>query len=114
MSQVRTRDSRTRDDENASCVAEDRLLGEDGLKDRIRYLKLGWEEGTVQEIGINMYTLLYLKWITNKNPLYSKRNSASLDGRGVWGRMNTCICMAESLCCPPETITTFLTGYAPI
>ena len=30
----------------------------------------------------------------------------SLDGRGVWGRMNTCICMAESLCCPPETITT--------
>ena len=23
----------------------------------------------------------------------------SLDGRGVWGRMNTCICMAGSLCC---------------
>ena len=32
----------------------------------------------------------------------------SLDGRGVWRRMDTCICMAESLCCPPETITTFL------
>jgi len=28
-----------------------------------------------------------------------------LDGRGVWGRMDACICMAESLCCPPETIT---------
>ena len=28
----------------------------------------------------------------------------SLDGRGVWRRMDTCICMAESLCCSPETI----------
>ena len=28
-------------------------------------------EGTVREFGINMYTLLYLKWITNKNLLYS-------------------------------------------
>ena len=34
-----------------------------------------------------------------------------LDGRGVWGRMDTCICMAESLYCPPETITTLLIGY---
>ena len=35
----------------------------------------------------------------------------NLDGRGVWGRMDTCICMAESLCCPPKTITTLLIGY---
>ena len=28
----------------------------------------------------------------------------SLDGTGVRGIMDTCICMAESLCCPPETI----------
>ena len=26
--------------------------------------------------------------------------------------METCICMAESLCCPSETITTLLIGYA--
>ena len=38
----------------------------------------------------------------------------SLDGRGVWGRIDTCICMAESLCCPPETITTLLISYTPI
>ena len=31
-----------------------------------------------------------------------------LDGRGVWGRMDTCICMAESPCCSPKTITTSL------
>ena len=35
----------------------------------------------------------------------------SLDGRGVWGRVDTCICMAESFCCPPETIT-LLIDYA--
>ena len=30
----------------------------------------------------------------------------SLDGRGVWGRMDTRVCMTESLRCSPETITT--------
>ena len=28
-------------------------------------------------------------------------------------RMDTCICMPESLRCPPETIRTLLTGYTP-
>ena len=32
----------------------------------------------------------------------------SLEGRRVWERMHPCICTAESLCCPPETITTLL------
>ena len=34
----------------------------------------------------------------------------SLDERVVWGRMGTWMCMAESLPCSPETITTLLTG----
>jgi len=38
------------------------------------------------------YTLLYLKWIINKNLLYSKWNSAQCYVP-AWGRMNTCICM---------------------
>ena len=38
----------------------------------------------------------------------------SLDGRGVWGRMDTCICMAESLHCSPETITMLLICYTSI
>ena len=38
--------------------------------------------------------------------------SASLDGKMVSGRMDTCICMAESLPCSPETTTTLLIGYA--
>ena len=71
------------------------------------------------EFGIDMYMLLYLKWITNKDLLYSTGNSAqcyggSLDGRGISGRMDTCICMAESLHCSPESITTLLIGYTPI
>ena len=38
----------------------------------------------------------------------------SLNERGVWGRMDTCICMAESLHHSPETITALLIGYTPI
>ena len=37
-----------------------------------------------------------------------------LDGRGVWGRMDTCICVAQSLHCSPETITILLIDYTPI
>ena len=32
--------------------------------------------GIVREFGTDMYTLLYLKWITNKDLLYSTGNSA--------------------------------------
>ena len=37
----------------------------------------------------------------------------TLDGRGVWGRIDSCIWRAESLPCPPETIT-LLISYNPI
>ena len=36
----------------------------------------GHGEGIVREFEIDMYTLLYLKWITNKDLLYSTRNSS--------------------------------------
>ena len=32
-------------------------------------------EGVIREFGIYMYTLLYLKWITNKDLLYGTVNS---------------------------------------
>ena len=32
--------------------------------------------GIVREFGMDMYTLLYVKWITNKDLLYSTWNSA--------------------------------------
>ena len=37
----------------------------------------------------------------------------SLAGRGVWGRMDTCIRVTELLSCSPETITTLLISYTP-
>ena len=45
-------------------------------------------EEIVKEFGINMHTLLYLKWVTNKNLLYNTGNSVQLCdslNRG-WGR----------------------------
>ena len=37
----------------------------------------------------------------------------SLDGSGVWGRMDTSVYMTESLGYSPETIMTLLISYAP-
>ena len=37
-----------------------------------------------------------------------------LDGREVWGRTDKRVCIAEALCCPPETITILLIDYMPI
>ena len=36
-------------------------------------------EGIVRELGIDMYTLLYLKWKANKVLLYSMGNSAQFN-----------------------------------
>ena len=68
----------------------------------------------VREFGMDRYTLLYLKWITNNALLYSTWNSAQYNvaawmGQCFEGRM--CICMVESLRCSPEVVTTFLIGY---
>ena len=35
-------------------------------------------------------------------------------GEEFGGRIDTGVCMAESLCCSPEIITALLIGYAPI
>ena len=58
----------------------------------------------------------HLKWMTNKDLLYSTWNSvqryvAAWMG-GDWRRMDTCVCMDESLLCSPETI--ILICYIPI
>ena len=65
---------------------------------------------------MDMYTLLYLKWITNKFLPCRTGNSgqwyvAAWMGGEFAGRTGTCVCMAGSLCCPPETIPTVLIGY---
>ena len=39
-------------------------------------LRIARREGIIRDFGKVMYTLLYLKWITNKDLLYSTWNSA--------------------------------------
>ena len=75
----------------------------------------GW---IVRECGMYMYTLLYFKWINSEDQLYSTRNSAQcyvvawlVEGGGVCGRMDTCICIPESLLCSSETVTTLLINW---
>ena len=78
----------------------------------------GGEGGIVRKFGKVMYTLLYSKWVTNKDLLYSTWNSAQCYMPAwIWGwgvgrvlRENGYMyfCMAESLHCSSETITTLL------
>ena len=69
-------------------------------------------EEIVREFGINRYA-----WITNKGLLDMQCRDlcsmlcGSLAGRGVWGTIDTSLCVTESLRCPPETTTTLLLGY---
>ena len=42
-----------------------------------------WGEGIVREFGMDMYALLYLKWVTNKVLLYSTGKSAQCY-RAAW------------------------------
>ena len=74
-------------------------------------------EGIVWEFG-HVYTAIF-KMDNQQGPTVERREfcsklCGSLDGRGVWERMDICPCVAESLYCPSETITILLIGYTPI
>ena len=60
--------------------------------------------GRDREFGMDLCTLLYLKMDNQQGPLVYHRKlylmlCDSLDGRGVWGRMEKCMYMAESFHC---------------
>ena len=86
-------------------------------------LKIASREGLgemiVREFGMDMYTTLYLKWITNKVLLYSTGNSAQChvaawmggEFEGEW--THVCVWLSP-LSCTPETITTLLISYIPV
>ena len=67
---------------------------------------------------MDMYILLYLKWIPNKGLLWSPQNSAQcyvgtwLGGEfgGEWMHVYVWL----SLCCSPETLTIMLISFTPI
>ena len=69
----------------------------------------GYQEGRVDrrdgEFGIYMYTLLYLKWITNKDLVYSTGNSAQcyiaawMGGEFGVEWLHVCVCGWVALLC---------------
>ena len=74
--------------------------------------------GIIREFGRVISTLLYLKWITNRDLLYSTWNSVQClvqawIGGESGGRMDTHICIVEPLHCSLEAIT-LLIGYTLI
>ena len=77
------------------------------------------EERRVKEFGMHRYTAIF-KMDNQKGPTVQHKEPysmlcGSLEMRGeVGGKTDTCICMAESLGCSPETITTLLTSHSPI
>jgi len=72
------------------------------VSQRMNFKLLGGRmRGQDREFGMDMYTLLYLKWITNKDLLYSTANSAQRYVAACMGGEfggNVCICMAEYVC----------------
>ena len=66
-------------------------------------------KGTLKADKSNVHTAIF-KMDSQQGPTVEHRELCSvlggrLEGRGVWGRIDTCICLAESLCFSPETIT---------
>ena len=74
-----------------------------------------WREGLVREFGINTYTLLPLKQIPTRSYCIGQGTLLSVMWQPEWKEnldtQYTCMCMAEALCCPLETITTWLIQY---
>ena len=44
----------------------------------------------------------------------NNKKTTILKGTGIWRRLDTCICTAESFQCSPETTTTLLFSYIPM
>ena len=61
----------------------------------------------MQEIGINRYTLLYIKQITNKDLLYNTGNCIQYVVIAYKGKESKKVYKTNSLCCTSEANTTY-------
>ena len=73
----------------------------------------GWGWGVGDSWGVwdgHVHTAIFKVGIQQEATLEHRELCSmlcgSLDGQEVWGRMDTHVCVAELLCCAPETITT--------
>ena len=70
--------------------------------------------GINQEVGINIYTLLYIRQTIKKDLQYSTGNSAQhsvINYRGKEFEEQIFVCIIKSLCCTSKTNTTVLINY---
>ena len=77
---------------------------------RIKIFLYCWafiKRGVLRESGMDMHTLLYLNWITNKD--LCSILCKNLSGKRIWKRIDTCMCITESLCCTSKTNITVST-----
>ena len=75
--------------------------------------------GRDRGFGTDVYTLLYLKWITNKDLLYSTGNSAQCPvagwaGGGFGGEWIHGYVGLSPFAIAPEAVTALLMVYTPI
>lgn len=73
-------------------------------------------EGEVGSLGQTCTLVAVFNTDHQQGPAAERREvcsllGGSLAGRGVWGRMDACMCVPGSLPCSPETITTLLISY---
>jgi len=65
-------------------------------------------EGIGRELEMDLYMLLYLKWVTSKDLQYNTGNASQCYAEtwigGEFGGEWTCVYTAESLRCSPETV----------
>ena len=64
----------------------------------------GWEDRIVRKFGMDLYLTAIFKMDSQQGTSvwhmeFCSTLCGSLDGRGVWGRMDVCICIAKFLCC---------------
>ena len=74
-------------------------------------------DGIIREFGMDTHTAVF-KMGNLQEPTVERRELCrvlcdSLDERGVCGRMDTCVCVAESLHSSPETMTLFVNRLHP-
>ena len=73
------------------------------------------EEGIIGKLGMDRYTWLYLKWITNKDT--AQRTLLNVTWQPGWEgslRENAHMYMAEFFHCSPEMVTTLFISYTQI
>ena len=65
--------------------------------------------------GNKCVVIIHFLQMPEQTHLCFKKRSLKLSGLG-WGlgRMDTCLCVTEPLCCTPETVTTLLISYTPM